>query len=235
MNLKMKSILVLSLFFIIQASESTYLGIQLSDYDEVVHWDILKAEVQFVILRAGIGQGVFDSSFEKYYNKCKEIKLHVGAYWQSKAINSNEAEQEVKYFMKRLKGKQLEYPIFFYFDYEPLFKLDSKTIYELISRINDILAGHPNNYYFAFYSSKSSLYFNYEDNRRGDSSDEIDCWFLDYNTSQTFKTRYNKTGDPYLYKITDNGRLKGKPGDCSLTYNTCNYFERMKNSHKNGY
>jgi len=38
----------------------------LSKWDDTVHWDTLKKEVKFVILRAGIGAGGSDSVYEKY-------------------------------------------------------------------------------------------------------------------------------------------------------------------------
>ena len=57
---------------ILQTSSYKVKGIDLSKWDDVVHWDILKKEVKFVILRAGIGQGGKDSVYEKYYKKCKE-------------------------------------------------------------------------------------------------------------------------------------------------------------------
>ena len=58
---------------ILQASSYKVKGIDLSKWDDVVHWDILKKEVKFVILRAGIGQGGKDSVYEKYYKKFVRI------------------------------------------------------------------------------------------------------------------------------------------------------------------
>ena len=103
--------LLISLSILIQISPYQVFGIDLSGWDDVVYWDTLKNEVQFVILRAGYGQGNPDSVYESYYQKCKEIGMPVGAYWYAKATTVEAARQEAYYFLEKLEGKQLEYPV----------------------------------------------------------------------------------------------------------------------------
>ena len=85
---------------------------------ELINWDLVKEEVDFILLRAGYGKGNIDKMFEHSYNQCKEKGIPVGAYWYSYASNKEEALIEAEEFLKVLNGKQLEYPV--YFDFEKI-------------------------------------------------------------------------------------------------------------------
>lgn len=94
-------------------------GIDISEFQSGMNLAVAKAEgVQYAILRGaytgyGSAKGkAKDSSFEKFYNKCKELNIPVGAYYFSRAVNKAEGEKEAEYFYEKcLKGKQFEYPV----------------------------------------------------------------------------------------------------------------------------
>lgn len=93
-------------------------GIDLSEHQGTVNFDKLKASgVDFVLLRAGYGSAnlypeQYDARFEEYYKKAKAAGLGVGAYWYSYATNPNMAADEAASFIKALKGKQFDYPVY---------------------------------------------------------------------------------------------------------------------------
>ena len=218
----MKLVLLISLSLIFQISSYQVLGIDLSGWDEVVYWDILKTEVKFVILRAGIGQGGRDSVYESYYSKCKEIGMPVGAYWYSKATTIKAAQQEANYFLQRLKGKKFEYPIYYDVEESSIFNTGKTNVSNMLKAFCTIL--EENGYYCGIYSSKNFLenYFTSEVLNR------YDIWVAHYASSTSFKGHL-------MWQFTGTGTLRGKPGECDLNYCYYDYPSLIKSKHFNGY
>ena len=218
----MKVMLILSLYLFIQVSSFKEKGIDLSGWDETVYWDTLKKEVKFVILRAGIGAGGDDAVYEKYYKKCKEIGMPVGAYWYSKATTVKQANQEAKFILKKLEGKKFEYPIYFDVEHKPIFKTGKTNVSNMVKEFCSVLEQHK--YYCGLYSSKSYLetYFTKEVLKK------YDIWLAHYTSSTSYKGHK-------IWQYTESGKLKGKPGKCDLNYCYYDYPKMIKSKHLNGY
>ena len=218
----MKLILIISLSLIFQISPYKVLGIDLSGWDDTVYWDILKTEVKFVILRAGIGAGGTDAVYESYYKKCKEIGMPVGAYWYSKATTIKAAQQEANYFLQRLKGKKFEYPIYYDVEESSIFNTGKTNVSNMLKAFCTIL--EENGYYCGIYSSKNFLenYFTSEVLNR------YDIWVAHYASSTSFKGHL-------MWQFTGTGTLRGKPGECDLNYCYYDYPSLIKSKHFNGY
>lgn len=94
-------------------------GVDISEWQEGVSIQALKdAGVEFVILRCGASftgssECFEDSCFESFYNECKRVGMPVGVYWFSAAYNVEKAKEEADYCLRLLKGKQLEYPVWY--------------------------------------------------------------------------------------------------------------------------
>ncbi len=95
-------------------------GVDLSRHNVGINFLTLKNEgVEFAILRAGYtgyGDGVSkakDTSFDEFYNLCKQVGISVGAYWFSCANTYDKGVSEANYMYENcLKGKQFDYPIY---------------------------------------------------------------------------------------------------------------------------
>ena len=218
----MKVILLISLCSLSQISSIKWLSIDLSKWDDTVHWDTLKKEVKFVILRAGIGAGGSDSVYEKYYKKCKEHGLPVGAYWYAKATTVKGARQEANYFLAKLKGKKFEFPVYYDIEEKSIFKTGKTNVSNMLKEFCSVL--EKNKYYCGLYSSKNYLenYFTKEVLKK------YDIWLAHYASSTSYKGHK-------IWQYTESGRLKGKPGDCDLNYCYFDYPKLIKSKHYNGF
>jgi GH25 family lysozyme M1 (1,4-beta-N-acetylmuramidase) len=214
--------LLISLSLLIQISPYQVFGIDLSGWDDVVYWDTLKQEVQFVILRAGYGQGKSDAVYESYYQKCKQYGLPVGAYWFAYATTVEGARQEAYYFLEKLEGKQLEYPVYYDIEEQSIFDTGKENVSNMLKEFCTILESK--RYYCGVYSSR-----NYLDNYFTDEVlDRYDIWLAQYASSTSY-TRH------LIWQFTGTGSLDGKPGDCDLNYCYYDYPTLMKTKHFNGF
>ena len=133
-------------------------GIDLSQHNVVTNWNEVAKNVDFVILRAGYGKefSQIDKKFEEYYAECKKRKIPVGCYWYSYAKTKDEAEKEAEVFLKTIKGKQFEFPVYYDVEEYSIFKLGKKTVSEIIMVFCEKVekAG----YFTGFYSNPNFLH-----------------------------------------------------------------------------
>ena len=169
--------LLLSLSLLIQISPYQVFGIDLSGWDDTVYWDTLKTEVQFVILLAEYGQGKGDILYE---------------------TKVEGARQEVNYFLEKLAGKQLRYPI--YYDIEE-YNAGKENVSNMLKEFCFVLDSKK--YYCWVYLSRY-----YWDNYFTDEVlDRFDI-LLAQDSSSTSYTRH------IIWQFTGTGTLDWKPGEC---------------------
>lgn len=92
-------------------------GIDVSRYQQNVNWELVKAGgINFAIIKAGGSDDGFytDSTFEKNYAGAKTIGMPIGAYYivGPLCISREDGIADAKRFLKILKGKTFEYPVY---------------------------------------------------------------------------------------------------------------------------
>lgn len=109
-----------------------------------------KEGVKFAILRAGQSMSK-DSQFEAHYKNAKKQGWGVGAYWFTYAESLSEAKKEIKAFLKAIKGKKFEYPIYLDIEDSTMRKLSKATLNSIIKEYGKEIekAG----YYFGVYTN----------------------------------------------------------------------------------
>ena len=93
-------------------------GADISAYQGRPDWNKLKKSLQYTILRAGWGQGTIDKQFKYNLSECERVGMPKGIYWFSYAINPEYAKKEALAAIKSVEGHQLEYPIWFDYEYD---------------------------------------------------------------------------------------------------------------------
>ena len=133
-------------------------GVDLSEHQGTVNFDKLKASgIDFVLLRAGYGSAnrypeQYDARFEEYYKKAKAAGLGVGAYWYSYAENADMAADEAASFIKALRGKQFDYPVYIDMEEDGIARKLGKTKYsDIAAKILSTVES--NGYWVGIYAS----------------------------------------------------------------------------------
>lgn len=104
---------------------ATQKGIDVSEHQKDINWEKVKADgIDFAIIRCGYGSD-YTSQDDKYWarnvSECERLGIPYGVYIYSYAKTVEEASSEASHVLRLLKGRSLEYPV--YFDME-----DSSTV-----------------------------------------------------------------------------------------------------------
>lgn len=203
-------------------------GVDVSKYNGYPDWKKAKADgVQFAILRlgSGYGGGYVDKTFEYNYRECKKAGIGVGVYVASYLNISAEIDMT----LKALKGKQLEYPI--YFDIED-FSLNGRsytntqlTNYTVRYCSEIERAG----YYVGIYSNKAFL----DSRLYWERIKKYDIWIAHWNKNVNYNGKYA------MHQYTNQGQWHGiqSTGEGGVDTNWCfvDYPSLMKKLGINGY
>lgn len=186
--------------------------IDVSQHQGTVDWEKVEADgVDGVILRIGrratvartIGE---DSMFSANYKALLETELHVGAYFYSAALSVEEAIEEAKWVVEKLKAEdiKLDMPVFFDMEYTEQGKLSKDICTKMVKAFCDYLI--ENSYYPGIYCS---LWW---------SSNVVDMtqfadyavWIAQYSSTLGYKGRCN------MWQFTNKGKVNGISGDVDI-------------------
>ena len=199
-------------------------GIDLSQHNFVTDWNEVAKNVDFVILRAGYGKDFsqIDKKFEEYYAECKKRKIPVGCYWYSYAKSKVEAEKEADVFLKTIKGKQFEFPIYYDVEEHSIFKLGKKAVSEIITAFCEKVekAG----YFTGFYSNPNFLHNVVNDTVKS----KFTLWLAHWDTNMPY-CNYG------IWQKSAKGKISGINGDVDIDFCTTDFTSQIKALGFNGF
>lgn len=203
-------------------------GIDVSAWQGIIDWKAVKnAGIQFAIIKAGgSDDGTYtDSKFERNYEQCKAYKIPVGAYWfiGPNCITKADGEADAERFLKLLKGKQFEYPV--YVDIEPPLKPANRK-YNTDAVIAFCEYMEKAGYYTGVYGSTYSTFQSLVDDSRLTSYAH---WVAQYANSCTYWDNYG------IWQYTSDGYVNGIGGRCDMNYCYVDYPSRIKAKGMNGF
>ena len=141
-------------FLLIPLITSALRGIDVSYHDGEIDFTKVKPQVDFVIMRAGYGIKDEDSKevkFNTYYEDAKKNNIPVGTYWYCYALTPESALQEAKVFLKKVKGKKFEFPVYYDVEEPSVLETGSENLKNIINTFCGEL--EKNNYYCGVYAS----------------------------------------------------------------------------------
>ena len=204
-----------------------YLGVDISHWQGDVNFQELKKDdVEFVILKAGGSDYGFytDAWFEENYKRAKAAGLKVGAYYFLGKLISQEqqAEEEARFFINILKGKQFEYPVFI--DVETLDCRFKERNTRVVKRFCEVMESH--GYFTGIYSSDILGFKNMLDVKE---LERFCLWVARWGGSPEYVKNYG------LWQYSSKGRKKGVSGNIDLDMSFYDYAKVIKSKGFNGF
>ena len=212
-------------------------GIDVSKYQPTIDFAKVKdAGYDFVIIKAGHGkyESQIDSYFEKHYAAAKKAGLYVGAYWYCYATTVEEAKMEANVFVKALKGKQFEMPVYYDIEERKTFNTGKANVSNIATTFCSILE---NNGYFCGIYGGQELAQNY---LTKDICNRYAFWLAQYLKNPRYDgpvgmwqfgvAGANASNNPSGVKY-----VPGVAGQCDLDYCYVDYPTIIKERGRNGF
>lgn len=211
---------------------TNWLVLDVSKYQPVIDYKETAKAVQGVILRCGLtywGQQnkEADPCFEKHYAGFKAAGVPVGVYYYSAADSVAQAKAEAAKCLEIIKGKKLEFPVYFDMENNERNKnLTASQRYEIASAFLSTVEAA--GYFVGFYSYTSFI------NQMGKTyfdklAAKYSIWLADY------RTNYNRTLDRDMHQYTSSGSVKGISGRVDLNHCYRDFPAIIKKAGLNGY
>ena len=204
-------------------------GIDVSHNNGKINWDLAWSSKKFdyVILRTGFGKDIpsqVDKQFEINYAECKRLGIPIGAYHYSYAKNASEAIEEAKFVAKILKGKQLEYPVYFDIEESNQVKLGKTVCTDMVTAFCTTLEQ------LGFWSGVYSYDSFFKSNLNPSIQGRFACWVA---SVENVKPRFTNTYQMWQYSWKESIPGSSKETDISECY--VDYPSLIKKAGKNGY
>lgn len=91
-------------------------GIDVSEHNGNINWDLVKNEIGFAILRLGWtgnhSNHTLDKQFERNYAECKRLGIPVGVYVYNYCNTEDTVRSGAEWTLKNLNNKTLELPVY---------------------------------------------------------------------------------------------------------------------------
>lgn len=186
-------------------------GIDISKHNGVINFEILKNNIDFMIIRCayrGISKRKLfvDETFENNIKNANEYNIPVGLYIYSTARNNKEAKEEAQFCVQLAKGYKIDYPIII--DVEDIKNQGNMAKDELSNIIAIFCKEIEKNGYYAMYYCSKDWYLNKLDQKILES---YDCWIAQWNSS---KCDINCG----IWQYTSIGKVSGIIGNVDLNY-----------------
>ncbi|MBQ2687113.1 MAG: hypothetical protein IJF52_00605 [Clostridia bacterium] len=185
--------------------------IDVSEWQGSIDFKKVKASgIDYAILRAGFGREAsqIDAEFEASYKKAKAAGVKLGAYWYSYAVDEADARKEAQAFLKVIKGKSFELPLFYDMEDNSQTSLGKATLTKMAKAFMKVISDagfrvgiYANANWFENYLDYSGLYGTYF------------VWLAQYNSEPEFKCD--------IWQYTSEAKADGVSGnvDMNVIYN----------------
>ena len=185
-------------------------GIDVSEHQGKINWDIVKGQIDFAILRLGwIGNHnnhTLDKYFERNYSECKRLGIPVGVYIYNYCKSEETAESGARWTLAQIENKQLDLPV--YIDMEgDITSLGKDKLTDIVIAFNNIIES-VGKYWAGVYANR-----NWFDNylHKNIIKEKYTTWIAHYGISPS---KYEGQYDMLQY--SDTGKVNGINGNCDM-------------------
>lgn len=196
-------------------------GIDVSYADGRIDWKRVKHDgIEFVMARAGFGDGNIDQEFERNAKECNRERIPLGVYWFSYAYTKEMARREAKQCVEIIRRYRIEYPVAFDFEEDSIDYAREQGVEITKDLATDFTREfcdeiRKSGYKPMFYTNLSDLE-DYFDIRR---LREYELWLAKYQHTLGVE-------DVDMWQYSSTGRVRGIRGDVDMDYSFKDYEKR---------
>ena len=175
-------------------------GIDVSEYQGIINWELVKPNIDFAILRCGYGNdltGQDDKEFVRNANECTRLGIPFGVYLYSYAKNISDATSEANHVLRLIKNYKLEYPVFYDMEDRIQEPLSNEQLTNICTTFCNIL--EENNYYVGIYANLFWL----TTKLNSTELDKYDKWLAAWRNETTYTKPFG------VWQYTSNGIVSG--------------------------
>lgn len=185
-------------------------GIDVSNYQGTVDWDMVKAAgIDFAILRVGPVYGKPDDSFERNAAECERLSIPYGVYYYSYARSVADANKEADRTLAWLGGHHPSLPV--YYDLEDNYILQDPNFSK--DKLAQIAQAFCNRMEAVGFKSGIYANLNWLNNYLDSPSlSGYDHWVAQYNW------RCDYAGSYSFWQYSNSGNVPGVNGRCDMNY-----------------
>lgn len=194
-------------------------GIDVSQYQGNIDWELVQKHIDFAILRCGYGSdipGQDDPTFVRNADECTRLGIPFGVYLYSYAIDEKGALSEAKHVMRLIQGYQLEYPIYLDLEDAKIGRLSNEQIEKNCKVFATELERHK--YFPGFYAS----YFWWNTKLTGAFFNRHTKWVARY-ADELGATGFD------MWQYTDKGFVEGINAPVDMNYAFRDFPTEIKN------
>jgi len=187
-------------------------GIDVSEHNGIINWELVKNNINFAILRLGwIGNKnnhTLDKQFERNYTECKRLGIPVGVYVYNYCNSEETAKSGAEWTMKMLQGKNIELPVYIDMEDNSIANCGRDKLTNICIAFNSIIeqnglwAGvYANENWFNNYLSKEEIKRRYT------------TWIASYKSgTDCYKGEYD------IWQNSSKGKMNGISGNVDTNY-----------------
>lgn len=190
---------------------------------------VAESGIKGVILRDGYGSyspKQIDRRFEENYAGAKENGLYVGAYHYSYSLTVEGMKDEAEFFLKNLKGKSFEMPVYLDFEEASQFRLGKAM--NTLQAETFLLAMEDAGAFAGLYSSDSYFLTNYDKR----IPKRYSCWVARYSTQFPKNVAEADVG---MWQYSCKGKVNGIDGYVDMNYCYKNFPAIIKKAKLNNF
>lgn len=198
-------------------------GIDVSQHQDNINWEVVKPQINFVMLRLGwIGNKnnhTIDAQFERNYSECKRLAIPVGVYIYNYCNNEETARHGANWVIEKLNGKSIELPVYLDMEDESIAELSKDELTNICIAFNTII--EQNGFWAGVYANLNwfNNYLNKDELKR-----RYTCWIAHYtNENEKYKGEYD------VWQNSSNEKINGINGNVDTNYMYRNLLYEIAN------
>lgn len=181
--------------------------IDISSYQGNIKWDIVKKQIDGVIIRIGYGNKGLDSKLEQNIKEVKRLKIPYGIYLFSYAENKIEAIEESKFTKELINKYEMNPTLGIYYDIEE-FYIKGEKVYinkDIYQHIIEAYISNLKEYNVSVYTNAKMYKYKFNEETK-----KYVTWIAQYNYYFKYEPNYK------MWQYTDQGIIDGIKGNVDM-------------------